>query len=145
MKLKELTLDELECMGYDEIAFLILKETGKKEKLMNLYKKICTLLKIDFEENMDHVTEFFEALSTNKKFVMLDKGFWDLQSRHKLESITIEDEENLDLDEELEETHEEITDTHEEDIFYEGEETDDRADNDLSDLVLIDEDEETGM
>ncbi len=143
MKLKDLTLDELECMGYDEIAYLILQESGKKEKLINLYKKVCDLLKLDFESYKDDVAEFFELLSTNKKFIMLDKGYWDLQIKHKLQAVTIEDEEAHDFEEEIEETEEEPA--IEDDIFYEGEETDDRADNDLADLVLIDEDEETGM
>ena len=73
MKLKELKKEEIEAMGYDEIALLILQESGKKMKLQDLFKKVCKALGIDENEFADHITDFFELLSTNKKFVMLKK------------------------------------------------------------------------
>ena len=33
MKIKDLTEEDLETMGYDDIAYLILKESGKKMKI----------------------------------------------------------------------------------------------------------------
>lgn len=143
MKLKEMTLAELETMPYDEIAYLILIETGKKEKLLNLYKKVCNLLKLDFEKEQENVADFFEILTTNKKFVMLDKGYWDLQVNHKV-NITMDDAiEELD-DEEFDDVVEEETEEEAENLFYEEEEDDDTADDDLSSLVVIsDEEDET--
>ena len=41
MKLNEIPKEELELMGYDDIAYLILKEAGKKMKLLDLFKKVC--------------------------------------------------------------------------------------------------------
>ncbi len=139
MKLKDLTLNELESMGYDEIAQLILEETGKKQTLINIFKKICNLLEIDFESNADNVTHFFELLSTNKKFVMLDNGYWDLQINHKANIIIEhEDEEHIDSFE-VDEIEEETKD---ENIFYDNEENDDVVDDEFANLVVVDEEEE---
>ncbi len=144
MKLKELKKEEIEAMGYDEIALLILQESGKKMKLQDLFKKVCKALGIDENEFADHITDFFELLSTNKKFVMLKNGYWDLQTRHQSE-ITVEetDDETFGADEAIEEEEEEEPD--EEDIYYEDEPDDDVEEDDLSDLVVVDEDEETSL
>lgn len=145
MKLKDLSKEDIEAMSYDEIALLILQESGKKMKLQDLFKKVCKALEIDEASFADHITDFFELLSTNKKFVMLKNGYWDLQTRHESQ-ITIEEseEENFDNEEEIEEDIEE-DDSEENDVFYEGEADDDVADDDLADLVVIDEEEETGV
>ncbi len=144
MKLKELKKEEIEAMGYDEIALLILQESGKKMKLQDLFKKVCKTLDIDEDQFEDHITDFFELLSTNKKFVMLKNGYWDLQTRHQSE-ITVEetDDETVGADEDIEEEEEE--EPEEEDIYYGDEPDDDVEEDDLSDLVVVDEDEETSL
>ena len=125
MKLNEIPKEELELMGYDDIALLILQESGKKMKLRDI----------------------FELMSINKKFIMLKNGFWDLQTRHKLDIVIEEDEEDEEelLDEE--EDLEDIPDTEEdEDIFYDkDDETDDVDDDELADLVVIDAEDEANM
>jgi DNA-directed RNA polymerase delta subunit len=144
MKLKELTKDEIEAMGYDEVALLVLQESGKKMKLQDLFKKVCKVYGYDYEKYADHITDLFELLSTNKKFVMLKNGYWDLQTRHQTE-ITIEDSEDDIIDVEEEDSVEEDEEAEEEDdVFYDEETDDDVEDDDLSDLVIIDEDEEAG-
>lgn len=140
-----MSVAELETMPYDEIAYLILIESGKKEKLLNLYKKVCNLLKLDFEKEQEKIADFFEILTTNKKFVMLDKGYWDLQVNHKA-NITIDDvtEENEDDEEFNDDIVDEEIQDETENIFYDEEEDDDTADDDLSSLVVIsDEEDET--
>lgn len=138
MKLKELTTEELECMPYDEIAYLILLESGKKEKLLNLYKKVCKLLKLNFETEQENISDFFEILSTNKKFVMLAKGYWDLQINHKTDLIieNVNDDDDS-VDEIEEEEEDDKKDSDSEDIFYESDETDDTVDDDLASLVVV--------
>lgn len=143
MKLKELSQIEIDAMSYDDLAYLILEEKGKKMKITDLFKKVCSLLKLDDSVFETKIGDFFELLSTDRKFIMLEDGSWDLRDKHtnKIKIITDEDEpidpaedlEDLDLEE----------DEVEEDIFYDGDETDDEAEDDLKDLVVIDEDEET--
>ena len=142
MKIKDIPKEELETMSYDEIAELVLQDYGKKMKLKDLYTKVSKALGLEDHESLEHITDFFELLSTNKKFIMLKNGYWDLQQRHELE-LTIEDtEEDVSTDDE-EIVEEEIKE--EENIFYESDETDDVEEDDLKDLVVVDEDEETSM
>ena len=141
MKLNQIPKEELELMGYDEIALLILQESGKKMKIQDIFKKVCKVLELPESMVEEHLVDFFELMSTNKKFIMLQNGFWDLQSRHKMDVIIEEDEEDeeeLMEDEEIEEN--------EEDIFYDGdEETDDVTEDDLADLVVIDTDDDSNL
>ena len=141
MKLKDLSKEELELMGYDDIAYLILEDSKKKMKINELFQKICDLLGLGEKEFENQIADFFEMLTTNKKFIMLDDGSWDLRTRHS-EKLVIEDD-----DEEFEEivdeepaTEEENTD--DEDVFYDEDSDDDPTDDDLKDLVIIDDDEE---
>lgn len=143
MKLKEIPKDELELMGYDDIALLILQESGKKMKLRDIFARICKVLDKPEESIDEELMEFFEVMSINKKFIMLDKGYWDLQSRHKLDIVFDEEDEEIENDEE----DEELDETEEEDIFYDkDDETDDLVDDDdLSDLVVVDDLEEAEL
>lgn len=145
MKLKEMSKEELENMSYDDLAYLILEEHGKKMKLLDIFKKVAKYANISEDEIENKITDFFELLSTDKKFVILDKGYWDLSSKH-MKHVIIEDEEDS-----IEDVHDEFDDLEaekeEEDIFYDKDDdaTDD-TDDDLSDLVIIDpEDDETSV
>ena len=133
MKLKQIPKEELELMGYDDIALLILQESGKKMKLRDIFAKVINVLGLPEETIDEELMEFFELMSTNKKFVMLDKGYWDLQSRHKLDLV-------FDMEEDDEETEED------DDIFYDkDDETDDVAEDDLADLVVVDDIDESNL
>ena len=148
MKLSEIPKDELELMGYDDIAAIILQESGKKMKLQDILKKICKVLELPDGSEESELMNLFDELSINKKFIMLKNGFWDLQSRHKL-NLVIEDEEDeeslVSEEEEIDEVPEE--DEEEEDIFYDGDdETDDIDDDELSDFMVVDsEDDESNL
>ena len=50
MKLKDIPKSELELMGYDDIAYVILSESKKKLKINELFKKICDALEMSEEE-----------------------------------------------------------------------------------------------
>ena len=66
--LKDIAKEELETMGYDEIAYLILEESGKKMKLLDLFTKVCKVLNLPVETVENRIGDFFELLSINKKF-----------------------------------------------------------------------------
>ena len=139
MKLKDIPKEELELMGYDDIAYLILEETKKKMKITDLFQKVCDILGLSEVEYEAHIADFFEILTTDKKFIMLENGFWDLRTRHS-EKLVIEDDDDEyeDIPEEEEETEEEPED----DAFYDEDSDDDTRDDDLKDFVVIDEEEE---
>ena len=149
MKLKDYTTEELETMGYDEIANLVLSESNKKMKLIDLFGKVNLALGREADSDLDHITDFFELLSTNKKFVMLDNGYWDLQTKHKSQVVIEDDEDDFaDMDEVEESSGEDVEEEEEsasnEDIFYEGDDQDTISDDDddLADLMVVGEEEE---
>jgi len=141
MKLKDISKAELESMNYDDIAYVILSENKKKMKLNDLFKKICDALGLSDAEFEGQIADFFEIMSTDKRFTMLEDGSWDLRINHS-QKIVLDDEfedeeEEIIEDEEIEEENDE-----DEDIFYEGNPDDDEAEDDLKDLVVLDDDEE---
>lgn len=142
MKTK-LTDEQLEQMSYDDIAYVILTDFGKKMKIKDLFTRVVKLLKLTDDEYEKHIGDFFELLSTDKRFIMLENGFWDLSVNHS-HKIKIENEdddfiENIELDET--EKPEEIED--EEDIDeIDVDPDDDVEENDLGNLSIITEDEE---
>lgn len=141
MSLKELKKEDLEQMSYDEIAYIILEDAGKKMKLLDLFKKVCKVLGLPEETVEERIGDFFELLSINKKFVLLPKGYWDLATKHA-QDIVVEDEEDSTSDDVEVEEDEILEEDDEEDIFYDNEiEDDDTDEDDLKDLVIIEDEE----
>ncbi len=135
MKLSDIPKEELEQMSYDDVAYLILKDANKKMKINDLFKKVCKLLNLSDQEFEERIADFFEILTTDKRFTMLDNGFWDLKEKHSEKVIIDEDDDEV-FEENTEEPEEE------EETDYYDEEDEDSEDEDLKDLVVIDEDEE---
>ena len=142
MKLKNLSLEELESMSYDDIAYKILEEGKKKLKLNELFKKICDLLQLDEGECEEHIGDFFQLISRDQRFTMLDGGYFDLKEKYKKEVIMdteeeedepTETEDDVDINEE-----EENTETY----YDEDSDEDDVEDDDLKDLVIINDEED---
>ncbi len=138
MNLKKLTQEELELMSYDDLAYALLSENQHQMKIIDLFKEIGKLINLPESTIEEKIGDFFEILTLDKRFIMLDDGSWDLKDRHVQDIIIEEDEEEINLDE-VEENEE----TKEEEIFFD-EDQDDNDDNsdDLKDLVIIEEDEE---
>lgn len=142
MKLKDLSKEELEAMSYDDIALMIITETGKQYKINELFKKVCDLLDLSEAVYMDKLPAFFDVLSTDHRFIMLENGTWDLKTKHSTK-VVFESDEEEDLEEiGVEEEQEENEEEENEDIFNDNEDEIDDDDDDLKDLVIIDEDEE---
>lgn len=136
MKITDLSKEELESKSYDDIAYMILESTGEKIKITDLFKEICDLLGLSNEEYEAKIADFFQVLSTDHRFITLEKGFWDLKSRHQAKIIMEDDDEDIDtgLDNEEEEPEEE------EDIYYDEDEPTDDDDDDLQGLVVVSDD-----
>ena len=100
MKLKDLTKAELEAMSYDDIAELILKETNRQMKINELFKEVCSLLELSENEFMDKLPAFFDVLSTDQRFLMLENGLWDLKTKHSVK-VVVDNEDEEDVEEDL--------------------------------------------
>ena len=145
MKLTDIPEYELETMNYDDIAYIILNEEKEKMKINELFKKVCDALKLPESVFEEKIADFFELLTTDKRFIMLEDGYWDLREHHNPKVVVDdEDEEETILDENDEEMMDELEEEeeNEDDIFYDTDVDDDLPDDDLEDLVVIDMDDE---
>lgn len=136
--------EELELLSNKDIAALILDDSKRTLNTADLYKKIIKLLELPESTFESKIADFYTALATDKRFILLDNGKWDLRSNHtsdKVVKIISDDEE--DEEEEEEEDLSSQDDEIEEDSFddTEDEEYDDETNEELKDLVVIDEDE----
>ncbi|MGM9878287.1 MAG: DNA-directed RNA polymerase subunit delta [Bacilli bacterium] len=139
MKFKTITNEELETLPFDDIAYIILKEKGKKMKISDIFKIICDTLNLGDEVFENQIGDFFALLATEKRFIQLEKGYWDLRENHTAEISIKEIEDELD-DEILPEEFDDKEDDEELDYYDDIDDMDDdKEDDDLKDLVIVDE------
>lgn len=149
MKLKNMSKDDLEALSYTEIAEMILAEKKTKMKIVDIFKEICKLLELSDSVFENQVADFFQLISTDKNFIVLDKGYCDLRKKHA-PKVTIEEVEDDTIDsEELEEEDNiiEEEENSDEDIFYDSSSDDDDVDtdddDDLDDFMVVDDDQDS--
>ena len=144
MKLDKMTKEELELMPYTELAALYLKEHGKTMNTADLFKAICNLLELPESVYVDKIADFFASLTTNKDFILLEDGPWDLKSNHSVK-LNMDDiyEEKEDLEEENTDNEDEVEDAEEPDDIdsLDDENYIDDDDDDLSELTIVNDDE----
>ena len=140
MKLNKIPKSELELLSYTEIAKLYLNETKETKNTADLFKEICKLLELSDNDYVEKIADFFESLTTSKEFILLEDGTWDLKSNHKVK-VVIEDIEDEPSEEESPEEQEEMENEEDIDMIDNDTYVDDDADDDLSDLTIVNEDE----
>ena len=141
MKFKSVTKEELEVLPFDDIAYIILKEKGKKMKITDIFRIICDSLELGDEVYENQMGDFFSLMSTEKRFIQLEKGYWDLRENHTAEISIKEIEDELDDDVEIaEDKYEDEEETGYYDELDDAE--DDKEDDDYKDLVVVDEEDE---
>ena len=110
----------------------------------NLFKKVVTLLELPNKTYEDKIGDYYTLLTTDKRFILLDDGTWDLRSRHTSDKVVKvtdeEDEEEEETDADSEQLDQE-DDLGEDDYDDTDEEYDEDTNEELKDLVVIDEDE----
>ena len=141
MKFKTISNDELETLSFDDIAYIILKEKGKKMKINDIFKIICDTLNLGEDAFENQISDFFALLSSEKRFIQLEKGYFDLRENHTSEiSIkAIEDEiddESTDIEEKEDEDEDEEDNNYYDDL---DDVDDDKEEDDLKELVIVDE------
>ncbi len=145
MKIRKKSIDELELMSYTDIAYEIIKEDKKQYNTPSLFKEVCDLLNLSEEEFEEKIGDFFTALTTDKRFILIDSINWDLKENHKV-NVVIDngDEEDISSEEisEDEELEDDSLEESEEDD-YSDESIDDsqNAEEDIQELTIIDEDD----
>ena len=145
MSIREKDKLDLELRSYTDIAYEIIKEDKKQYNTPNLFREVCNLLELSEAEFEAKIGDFFTALTTDKRFILIDSVNCDLKENHIVKVIVDDD---VDSDDELEESDEEVEEESEEEIDIEIEEDDysddsidDIDDDDMDDLTIIDDDE----
>ncbi len=141
MSIREMNKEDLELLSNKDITNLLLEEKGC-QNTAELFEQIIKLLNLPKSTFDNKIGDYFTSLTTDKRFLLLEDGTWDLRSRHTVDKIVKGVEED---DEELEdivsEEEEEEAESMDFDINGDDEETFDDTDDDLKDLVVLDEDE----
>lgn len=145
MDVNKMAKEELELMSNKDITFYLLEDSKKSINTADLYKKIMKLLELPESSFDAKIGDYYTSLATDKRFILLDDGTWDLRSRHtsdKVVKIIDSDDEDEDLEEDDKDIddNEEIVEDSYDDTDADNEIYDD-TDNDLKDLVVIDEEE----
>ncbi len=140
MKTIKISDEELETMSHTDVAYVILKENGSKMTIQELFKTVIDVMHLPESYFESKIADFFQLLATDKRFIMLEKGFWDLSDNHtKKVVIDSDDDEEIVVDEEvLDEEESEDGVNYDETVV-----DDDDEEDDLKDLVIIDDAEET--
>lgn len=144
MSLKKMKKEDLELLSNKDIAKLILEDSKKTLNTADLFKKIIKLLELPENTFEAKIADFYTALATDKRFILLDNGKWDLRSNHTSDKlIKVREDDEDEEDEEDEEIEEKPEEEIEEDSFDDTEDSDydEDANEELKDLVVIDEDE----
>ncbi len=142
MSIKKMTKEELELLSNKDITNLILEESKKSMNTADLFKKIIKLLELPDSTFESKIADYYTALATDKRFILLSDGKWDLRSRHTSDKVVkVTDEEDEEIEEAKEEPDEQ--DETEEDSYDDTDDDDynDDTNEELKDLVIIDEDE----
>ena len=138
MSLSKMTKEEIELLSYTDIAKLFLEEKKTTLNTAELFKEVCNLLDLSEREYQDKIADFFQSLTTSKEFILLSDGKWDLKSKHSVKVAMDELYEEKDEEDEYDLEPEEIT---EEDEYNSIDDEEDYAEDDLSDLTILNEDE----
>ena len=139
MSLSKMNKEEIELLSYTDIAKLYLEENKKTLNTASLFKEVCNLLSLSESEYSEKITDFFQSLTTSKDFILLNDGKWDLKCKHSVK-VSMDElyEEQADEEEYEGEPEDEME---EEDEFNSIDDEEDYADDDLSDLTILTEDE----
>ena len=143
MSIEKMKKEELELLSYKDITSLLLEEKGAMNTL-KLFEKIVSLLGLPKSTVDNKISEYYTTLSTDKNFLLLEDGKWDLRKRHTSDKVLKAQEQDED-DEEEEQEEEEKIEMSEDEEDYDSQISDeddfDDGDDDLKDLVVLDEEE----
>ena len=118
-------------------------------KINDIFKIICDTLNLGDAAFENQIGDFFALLATEKRFIQLEKGYWDLRENHTAEISIKEIEDELEDDVVLDEEKDMEEDNNDESDYYDDIDDidDDKEDDDLKDLVIVDEgyDDESEM
>lgn len=141
MSINDMSKDELELLSYKDITNILLEEKGAMST-KDLFKTITTLLELPSKVFETKIGDYYTTLTTDKRFILLSDGSWDLRDKHTSDKVVIavDDEEEIDEVDDTENQEDELEEENNYDVDNNDDDFDD-SDDDLKDLVIMDEDE----
>lgn len=143
MTVDKMKKEELELLSNKDITNLILEESKKPLNTADLFKKIIKLLELPESTFESKIGDYYTALSTDKRFVLLEDGCWDLRNRYTSDKVikSVSDDDDDEDDTEIE-SEEDIPEDLEDDYSDNDDDNyNNDSDDDLKDLVVLDEDD----
>ena len=143
MSIDKMKKEDLELLSYKDITSLILEEKGAMNTL-KLFEKIVSLLGLPKSTVDSKISDYYTTLSTDKNFLLLEDGKWDLRKRHTSDKVLKAQDQDEEEDEEEQEEEEKIEMSEDEEDYdsqISDEDDFDDGDDDLKDLVVLDEEE----
>lgn len=143
MSIKKMKKEELELLSNKEITCLILDESKKSMNTADIFREIIELLELPESTFENKIADFYTSLATDKRFILLKDGTWDLRNRHTSDKVVKVSDEDEEDDENQEEDEDKEEDEIEEDDFddTEPEDYDEDTNEELKDLVILDEED----
>lgn len=86
-----------------ETALLLLHDSNKELEFKDLWVKTLAKNKVDLEQSVEYISDFYSDLSLDNRFICIDKNKWDLRARRKVSEIIINTEDFIDEEEKIEE------------------------------------------
>ena len=144
MSIKDMKKEDLELLSYKDITNLLLEEKAQ-QNTADLFKKIVEVLELPSSEFESKIGDYYMMLTTDKRFILLEDGNWDLRTRHTSDKIVkiVDEDEELETEESLLKEKDEMEEENgESDYDIDSDNDDDDFDeDDLKDLVILDEEE----
>lgn len=142
--MKEIKKEDVENLSYKDITFLLLENNKKGMNTLDLFGKIVSLLELPASTIENKIGDYYTSLATDKRFILVD-GLWDLRKRHTSDKVivdSIEDEDAFldEIKEDSEIVEDEYGDEYTDDVDV-SDDFDDTDEEDLSNLVVLDEDD----
>ena len=137
MSVKNMQKEELELLSYNDIANLLLEENGKENTAV-LFRQIVDLFELTNSTFENKIGDFYTSLTTDKRFILLGDGSWDLRINHKASHIVIEEDEEVEDTDEIYDDYEEEKD---DDPYSDEQEEQDEEVEEYKNLVIIDEED----
>ena len=141
MSIENLKKEDLELLSYKDMTNMLLEEKGAMNT-KDLFEKITSLLGLPKSVFEKQIGDYYTTLTTDKRFLLLEDGKWDLRKRPTSDKVITASEEQEDEDEEEEiEAKEEEEEESDYDSTAKDDDDFDDGDDDLKDLVVLDEEE----
>ena len=143
MSLDQMKKEELELLSYKDMTSVILDECGAMNTL-ELFTKIASLLDWPKSAIEKKIGDYYTTLTTDKNFLLLEDGKWDLRKRHTSDKVVKAQDQEDEEEEEEEELEDKVEMENEEEDFdsqISDDDDFDDGDDDLKDLVVLDEEE----